>query len=191
MSEVEGTRTSISRREVIQRGAVVGGMVWAAPAFSVLGPRAFAQTNGSPFPGDVSWVMVWFVDPVTKTLYRVKYESTASGYSAQPGVTEQQMSSNDSNRFIYYKKQEDNLPDGLDFSTALPPDISAWSTSAGSLRISVGGSIKVYGWILHDGSCQTNGTSFLRAGWGYEGSPAVGPTGLPVTNGEFDWVKCS
>lgn len=190
MSEAEGTRSTISRREMIQRGAVVGGMVWAAPAFSVLGPRALAQTTGTPFAGEVSWVMVWFVDTVTKKLYRVKYESTASGYAAQPGVTEQQMSSNDSKRYLYYQVQEDHLPSGLAFSNALPPDVSAWSTSAGNLRISVGPSIKVFGWILHDGSCQTNGTSFLRAGWGYEGSPPVGPTGLPVSNGDFQWQKC-
>lgn len=38
----------MTRRTFVTRSAVVGGMVWAAPAISTLGSRAFAGTNGTP-----------------------------------------------------------------------------------------------------------------------------------------------
>lgn len=38
----------MTRRTFVTRSAVVGGMVWAAPAISTLGSRAFAETNGTP-----------------------------------------------------------------------------------------------------------------------------------------------
>ena len=189
MAEDQRSSSTISRREVIQRGAVVGGLVWAAPSFSVLAPRALAQTSGTPHPGNVSWVMVWFVNEVTNTLYRVKYESTDQGYSSQSGVTEQQMSSNDPKRFEYYQAQQNALPDGVSFNSGPPPGVSAGSSN-GKLSISVSGDVKVYGWVLHDGSCQTGGTGFLRAAYVNPGNPAVGPTTLPTGNGTFEWQKC-
>lgn len=43
----------ISRRDVLRRGAVVGGtLVWAAPAVQTISRSALAQTNGTPEPGD-------------------------------------------------------------------------------------------------------------------------------------------
>jgi hypothetical protein len=40
----------ISRRRVLVRGAVLGGVAWAAPAVTTVGGRAFGQV--SPPPGD-------------------------------------------------------------------------------------------------------------------------------------------
>lgn len=188
MAEDQRSSSTISRRDVIQRGAVLGGLAWAAPSFSVLAPRALAQTSGTPFAGDVSWVMVWFVDMETDTLYRVKYESTDQGYSTQSGVTEQQMSSDDPNRFDYYAAQEEKLPTGLTFDTGQPPGVTAGSSN-GALSITVSGSVQIYGWVLHDGSCQTNGAGFLRAAYANPGD--VGPTVPTTGSGTFEWEKCT
>lgn len=39
----------ISRRDLIRRGAIVGGtLVWAAPVVQSIAPRALAQTGGTP-----------------------------------------------------------------------------------------------------------------------------------------------
>jgi hypothetical protein len=43
---IEGSTSD--RRTFIKRSAVLGGMVWAAPAISTLGSRAFAETQGTP-----------------------------------------------------------------------------------------------------------------------------------------------
>lgn len=42
----------MGRRDFVRRSALLGGMVWAAPAISSLGPRAFGQTGQleSPVP---------------------------------------------------------------------------------------------------------------------------------------------
>lgn len=196
MAVEQDSISTISRREMLQRGAVAGGLIWAAPAFSVLGPRAFASTTGTPYDGLVSWVMVWFVDTEpneqgTNDLYRVKYESVQGSYSAQPGVTKQQLSRNDPNADSYYDRQEFEVNDafktGLVFVPSLPPSVDA-SASNGSLQLGLSGSIAVYGWILHDGSCQAGGSDFLRAA--YVNPGGVGPE-VPAQSGAFLWQKCT
>jgi hypothetical protein len=71
--EVLEGASGIDRRSFIKRGAIVGGMVWAAPAISALGPRAFAQENGTPrLCTDISNIAVVFT--VNGTTYQAKYD---------------------------------------------------------------------------------------------------------------------
>lgn len=56
MAEHEGSvprdQGGISRRDLVRRGAVVGGtLLWAAPVIQSLGPAAYAHTVGSPVFG--------------------------------------------------------------------------------------------------------------------------------------------
>lgn len=47
----------ISRRDVVRRGAIVGGgLVWAAPVVRTMSRSALAQDIGTPEPGAVSFV---------------------------------------------------------------------------------------------------------------------------------------
>lgn len=48
ISEHDAPSGGMTRRAFVTRSAAVGGMVWAAPAISTLGSRAFAETNGTP-----------------------------------------------------------------------------------------------------------------------------------------------
>jgi hypothetical protein len=45
--EITEGASGLDRRTFIKRSAIVGGMVWAAPAISTLGSRAFALENGT------------------------------------------------------------------------------------------------------------------------------------------------
>lgn len=51
MEDQDATPTGgLGRRDFVKRSALLGGMVWAAPAMSTLGPRAFGQPQEeSPF----------------------------------------------------------------------------------------------------------------------------------------------
>jgi hypothetical protein len=46
--EDQSASSGMDRRTFVRRGAILGGMVWAAPAISTMGSRAFAQTEGTP-----------------------------------------------------------------------------------------------------------------------------------------------
>lgn len=49
MEEFEAENSGgLGRRDFIKKSAIVGGMVWAAPAVSSFAPRAFGQENESP-----------------------------------------------------------------------------------------------------------------------------------------------
>jgi hypothetical protein len=70
--EVMEDTSGLDRRTFIKRGAIVGGMVWAAPAISSLGSRAFAADNGTPRKcTEISTLAIVFtIDGVT---YQAKY----------------------------------------------------------------------------------------------------------------------
>lgn len=50
MTDEVSPQLGMSRRDLLRRGAIVGGtLMWAAPTVQALGPRAFASTtNGTP-----------------------------------------------------------------------------------------------------------------------------------------------
>ena len=71
-----GAPTGVDRRDFIKRSAIVGGMVWAAPAISTLGSRAFAsEHNGTPRCQAISTLAIVFTLTVngTTTTYQAKY----------------------------------------------------------------------------------------------------------------------
>ena len=72
MSEdVETTPAGMSRRTLIKRSAVAGGLVWAAPVVTSMAP-AFGQTAGTPGSQDISFVAV--LVSCAGTTYRLKWE---------------------------------------------------------------------------------------------------------------------
>lgn len=200
--------TVIDRRELLRRGALVGGagaLAWAAPSVTTFGARAFAA--GTLHPGTVSWVMVWFTDNENK-YYRVKYESTDTGYSSDP-------SAENTNSILkgafgaeaksYVEKDETSLgalPDdgqGRIFTAAIPIGTSASANSNGFLQLAITNEeIKVWGWLLHDGSCNDGVDKIRSADSPYiikddSASGLVGPprSDLPTSGGEdFLWKKC-
>lgn len=90
----------ISRRDVLRRGAVVGGtLVWAAPAVQSISRAALAQDNGTPPPDDrdggaisyVALVLTCSMAGGTTRQVRVKYEADG-GWDPAPGETPHCMS---------------------------------------------------------------------------------------------------
>jgi hypothetical protein len=71
---MEGSGTD--RRTFIKRSAVVGGMVWAAPAISTLGSRAFAQTGTPRNCVDISHLVV--VLTIGGTTYKFKIDENGA-----------------------------------------------------------------------------------------------------------------
>ena len=68
-----GTASGIERRDFIKKSAIVGGLVWAAPAMSALGPRAFGQeNNGTPRCTAISNIAIVFT--ANGTTYQAKFD---------------------------------------------------------------------------------------------------------------------
>ena len=80
MSEYTEEETPLSggmtRRQFVTRSAVVGGMVWAAPAISTLGGRAFAAEHTPRDCVDISYLAV--VIEVGGTTYQFKVQKDGS-----------------------------------------------------------------------------------------------------------------
>lgn len=73
MAEELDSNLGIDRRTLIKRGAIVGGAVWAAPAITSVGSRAFGQTTtGTPAETNISYIL--FNALCGSTTYRVKVE---------------------------------------------------------------------------------------------------------------------
>lgn len=194
----------IDRRELLRRGAVVGGLgalAWAAPSVTTFGARAFAA--GTPFAGTVSWVIVWFVndDAEAPKWHRVKYENADVGYTTDP-------SANNTNSIIsgkggegafgsrakdYVTKVDGEVALGRDFVGSVPTGVTATATSDGFLKLTLGetATVKIVDWILHDGSCNDRTDKIRTAA--QPGDPAVGPPKYELDGEEdpdFLWRKC-
>lgn len=76
MADDLNSNFGIDRRTLIKRGAIVGGAVWAAPAITSVGSRAFGQTTGTPAETNISYIA--FNALCGSTLYRVKVEEDGS-----------------------------------------------------------------------------------------------------------------
>lgn len=83
----EGTNTGISRRDLLKKGAALGGAVmWATPVVQTLGMgRAFAQT-ASPTGQDISYIGINVDCPGTSPEddFFVKWEE-GTGWENKPG----------------------------------------------------------------------------------------------------------
>lgn len=87
----EDTSTGISRRDLLKRGAALGGAVmWATPVVQTLGMgRAFAQTASPPATGqDISYIGINVDCPGTSGDYFVKWEDD-TGWENKPGKAPQ------------------------------------------------------------------------------------------------------
>lgn len=88
--ELTGHQVGIDRREIIKRGAILGGVVWAAPVIQSIGSPAFAETPTpgtipTEEPGDLSFIAAVLVCNGDK--YRVKY-NIEGGWDPEPGPPE-------------------------------------------------------------------------------------------------------
>jgi hypothetical protein len=202
----ETTSAGMSRREVLRRGAIVGGagaVAWAAPSITALGPRAFAQTGTPSASGDISWIMVWFRCTMgeTVTWHLVKYEGTASGYTQKCDATKANISADGAEGASYFDAQQAKIDANWVRSNSCPPDVTV-SSSAGNLSVTASGTCEIVGWVLHDGSCgnPTGGQpaypKFRSVEYPYkvDGDPNSGVVG-PVASelpggGTFQWEKC-
>jgi hypothetical protein len=81
VSGEEKTTSGVSRRDVIRRGAIIGGAVWAVPVVQSLAAPAFAA--GSPPQNCADWV--WFFELTDKhghVIRTVGPVKLGPGYSA-------------------------------------------------------------------------------------------------------------
>jgi hypothetical protein len=88
--QVTEEASGLDRRTFVKRSAIVGGMVWAAPAITTLGSRAFAATGGTPRKCvDISYLGV--VVTTNVGTFRFKHNSTGVCQDGQderfPGCT--------------------------------------------------------------------------------------------------------
>lgn len=90
--EFTGDQAGIDRREIIKRGAILGGVVWAAPVIQSIGIPAFAATPTpvtTPTPEAEPWsflaaVLTCHDNGGSKTI-RVKYNYDNGGWESNPG----------------------------------------------------------------------------------------------------------
>jgi hypothetical protein len=203
MAQEPDAPAGMSRRDVLRRGAFVGGagaVAWAAPTIATLGPRAFAQTGTEEpgGPGLVSWIMVWF--QCGTNYHRVKYEGGATGYSQDCTADKGNISSDGAEGASYYDVEQARVGN-LTYVASCPPDVSVASAD-GLLRVTVDGDCTILGWVLHDGSCgnptdgQPTYPRFRSLANPYKidgdaSSGTVGPVGDELeSGGPFQWDKC-
>jgi hypothetical protein len=203
MADEQTPPAGISRRDLLRRGAVVGGVgavAWAAPTITTLGPRAFAATGTEEpgGPGLVSWIMVWF--QCGNNYHRVKYEGNATGYGQNCSADKSNISNDGAEGASYYDVEQGRVG-SLTYVPVCPPDVAVASAD-GLLRVTVTGDCTILGWVLHDGSCgnPTGGQPAyprfrsLANPYKIDGdasSGTVGPVGSALAEGgPFEWEKC-
>lgn len=182
----QGTAAGISRRDMLKRSAVVGGagaLMWAAPSITKFGSAAFG-TEGTPFPGEVSWVIVWFDCP-GEGVIRVKYEGKDDGYRIDPsGQPSQNFGCPE-----LFADVETGFPSTV--GTSSPNDVTVRATEEGWLQIQ-STRCTIVAWVLHDGSCgePRTGVSNCRSSE-QSPTPPEGPV-TPAGPGDawFEWTKC-
>lgn len=85
--EQDLTESALSRRKLLTRGAIAGGLVWAAPAVTTVGGRVFAQV--SPVGQDISFIglNIQCADGAVTTTYVIKFEgcSNSDCFEQDPG----------------------------------------------------------------------------------------------------------
>ena len=95
--ELTGNQAGLDRREVIKRGAILGGVVWAAPVIQSIGSPAFAITptpveTPTPTPEAQNMSFIAAVVTCNGITYRVKYED-GDGWDDEPGPPDEHPSS--------------------------------------------------------------------------------------------------
>ncbi|HET9441892.1 MAG TPA: hypothetical protein VFO65_01145 [Acidimicrobiales bacterium] len=80
--ELDTNQSGMSRRTLIKRSAIAGGLVWAAPVVTSMSP-AFGQTTaGTPDTQDISFVAALIT--CGTTVYRVKWNTNPDGTLQSP-----------------------------------------------------------------------------------------------------------
>jgi hypothetical protein len=203
MAEEPTAPAGMNRRDVLKRGAFVGGagvLAWAAPTVTAFGPRAFAaEGTQDPGTGPISWAMIWYIKGGQYWL--VKYEYRNGSYASQCDAGLNNVSQNDVNCTNYFNMQETKVTSYTrDYSC--PPGVTVSASSGGSLQISVSGGTQIIGWVLHDGSCRNVTRDPRPPACRSPEEPVKDPSGvitgnagppaseLPTSSGTFLWHKC-
>jgi hypothetical protein len=82
----EATATGISRRDLLRKGAVVGGagaLMWAAPSITKFGGAAFGQTEGTPGGKGLSYIALRYSCDDGATFRYIKFDLEDG-----PGISE-------------------------------------------------------------------------------------------------------
>jgi hypothetical protein len=78
--------SGVSRRRILARGAVLGGVVWAAPAVTTVGGSAFGQVAGSPPPGDTRISYIALNVTCGGSNFFIKYDQDADDFESSPSA---------------------------------------------------------------------------------------------------------
>jgi hypothetical protein len=173
----------ISRRDVLRRGAIVGGVVWSVPIVQSLGSPAFAAVGSEAqenFPGDISYVTLFLTCEGIK--YAVKYQSTDTGYSpvcwngdagtSPNGNGNNVISSDDPGCKTLFDLYSPGTVAGCP-----PGGAPAASSNAGGDLIVNLGACTLNNYIVHDGDLgpdKCRGVGELPGGWGAPTTPQSG-----------------
>jgi hypothetical protein len=203
MADEPTPATGISRRDVLKRGAIVGGVgaaAWVAPTITTLGPRAFAATGTEePGAGPISWAMIWYVKD--NQYWLVKYEYRDGSYASNCNAGPNNVSQNDVNCTNYFNAQQTKVA-ALTRGTGCPPGVTVTASTSGSLQIGVASGTAIHGWVLHDGTCRNVTRDPRPPACRSPENPVKDPSGvitgnagppaseLPSTSGTFLWHKC-
>lgn len=121
MTELEDlTQDGVTRRRLLMRGAVAGGVVWAAPAITSIGGSAFAASPGEQ---DISFVAILY--RCNGTVFRTKWEVNPDGTLSQECGTGFQVDG-----------CSDQLPGGT--SQDCGPATASFDSSTGNLSVNLG-----------------------------------------------------
>lgn len=206
----------ISRRDVLRRGAVVGGasaVAWAAPGITSYGARAFATNKGTPPPGGSKpWGIIWlkrrWKDKHGRWVYRyhrVKYQFTGSQFTATWGINHGAITDDPTGiaRQLYNTEEARARQYGLQFDSSRRNDVTHRTAGSG-LQIRVPNETYVIGWLLYQWECTGGGTNAIyaspfRSMWTaprkrqQNGSQLAGPSSnnwIQLTNGWITWTGC-
>jgi hypothetical protein len=90
--ELTGQQVGLDRREVIKRGAILGGVVWAAPVIQSIGSPAFAITPtpvGTPTPTpelpDISFIAAVLTCSHDGEEFTIRVKYSDGDWEGEPG----------------------------------------------------------------------------------------------------------
>lgn len=163
MSEHEGQTDGLGRRQLLKRGALMGGaLVWATPVVQTLSGPALAATGS---PGDVggngapSWVMVWFL--CDTGYYVVEYDQHGNAKVCNASPSDASKDIKDAP--LAKAKLQQIYGTYGPYQPSCPPHVTSGLSPDGDLLITLTDShCRIVNWFLHDGSCQQTGDDKFR-----------------------------
>jgi hypothetical protein len=161
--------SGLDRRQLLRRGAMVGGaLVWATPVVQSLTPAAYA--HGSPANGNGAPSYVMLVLKCGNTYSSVKITQTGAASCGVNGGNGHAQT--DSKRII-----DAQLPAGVTWASLIgkPCVTPTTQVTPGGLKVNHAG-CSVVAWSVHDGASNGCGQTSFGPAVGDRGVPAYSPT---------------